>query len=102
VTEGIPSAAILALGSRGAVPSLGEASTAFEEYLLGELMRQASQPLVRDSLLDGGSAGRMYRELLHQEFARIAASRGTFGLAKMIEQQSGATDTEHGGQGETL
>jgi Rod binding domain-containing protein len=61
-------------------PSLDAAVGEFEAYLIGELLRMATRSS-GDALLDGGSAGRTYRELFYQEIGRIAAERGGLGLA---------------------
>ena len=68
--------------------SLRDASREFECMLIGTLLRQASQPIAGGSLLDGGSAGRMYRELFYQEIARIAAHRDDLGLGDLVQAAS--------------
>ena len=65
--------------------SLSEATREFEGLLVGTLLRLSSQPIAGEGLLDGGSAGRMYRELFFQEIARIAAQRDGFGLGALLE-----------------
>lgn len=77
----------LSLGSRGA----GEVDEAtalrtFEAYFLGEMLRIAT-PKSESGLLDGGQAGRMYREHFHQELARIVAENGGIGIADSLEGQ---------------
>ncbi len=56
----------------------------FEAYIVGEMLRRAS-PDNEGGLFDGGQAGRMYQDHLYQEFARIIAEQGDFGLAKQME-----------------
>ena len=58
----------------------------FEAYFLGEMLRIAA-PKGESSLLDGGQAGRMYREHFHQELARIVAEHGGVGIADSLEGQ---------------
>ncbi|MEZ4330193.1 MAG: rod-binding protein [Myxococcota bacterium] len=58
----------------------------FEAYFLGEMLRIAA-PKSESSLLDGGQAGRMYREHFHQELARIVAEHGGVGIADSLEGQ---------------
>ncbi len=66
---------------------LADAAREFEGLLLGMLLRSATQPLAGESLLDGGSAGRMYRELFFEEIARLAARRDELGFGGMLETQ---------------
>jgi Rod binding domain-containing protein len=59
----------------------------FEGLLLAELMKTASKPLGVSEILDGGSAGKIYREMFLDEVARMSAARGGLGLAKAIAEQ---------------
>ena len=68
-----------------------DAARQFEAFLVGQLLRTGSKPIAGETPLDGGSAGRMYRELFLEEVARLAASRGDFGLAEEIERQWSAS-----------
>ena len=56
---------------------------AFDAYFLGELLKR-SAPENPSGLFDGGQAGRMYRDHLYDELARIIAGRGDFGLASSL------------------
>lgn len=72
----------------GSAASAGsrKAAEAFEGYLLGAILRQATRPLSgRPALLDGGSAGRTFREMFLDEIARVAAARGDLGVARLLE-----------------
>ncbi len=66
--------------------SLEKAASEFEALLLGTLLKSGTQPIGGRSLLDGGSAGRMYRELLYQELARQATRDGAFGIGQLLER----------------
>ncbi len=68
-----------------------EAGAEFESFLLGRILRQATQPIGGETLLDGGSAGRMYRELLYEEMSRVAAEQRSLGIAEMVARQMGKT-----------
>ncbi|HEB88678.1 MAG TPA: hypothetical protein ENI85_03825 [Deltaproteobacteria bacterium] len=57
---------------------------AFDAYFLGEMLRR-SAPKETGSGFDGGQAGRMYRDHLYQELARLIAENGDFGLAASLE-----------------
>ena len=56
----------------------------FEAYVVGEMLRRAA-PNDGEGPFDGGQAGRMYRDHLYQEYARLIAEQGGFGLAKQLE-----------------
>ena len=62
----------------------------FEAYIVGEMLRRAA-PKSEGGLFDGGQAGRMYQDHLYQEYARLIAEDGRFGLAEQLEGQ--LTDT---------
>jgi len=75
----------------------------FESMVVGEMLRFASKPIAGGHALDGGSAGRMAREQLHAELARVASHGRGLGLAQQIERQLGAvaeTDARPAGRGE--
>ena len=84
---GLPGLLALAASEK---PSLRAVAREFEALLVGELTRQAARPLPGTRPLDGGSSGRMYREQFFQEVARLAAARGSLGIADAIERQLGA------------
>lgn len=85
-------------GSLPTVQSLGRyvpretdertALRSFEAYMVGEMMRRAA-PKESEGVFDGGEAGRMYRDHLYQEYARLIAEQGAFGLAKELEGSLG-------------
>lgn len=66
---------------------VGRVSQEFEALLLAELMKTALTPLGVSETLDGGSAGKIYREMFLDEVARMTAARGGLGLAKEIADQ---------------
>lgn len=75
---------------RGEETGLAAAARKFEALVLQEMLRTASRPLLPGgSPLDGGSAGRLYRELFYAEAAKLAARRGDLGIASAIERQAG-------------
>jgi len=59
----------------------------FEALLLTEVMKTASTPLGLSRILDGGSAGRLYREMFLEEVVRMGATRRGLGLAKALEEE---------------
>ncbi len=63
------------------------AARSFEALLLERLLRPATQPAFGPSPLDGGSAGRLYREMFVSEVARLAAERGGLGLGASLGER---------------
>jgi len=90
--------ALLSLAASEA-PSLRAVAREFEALLIGELTRQAAKPLPGTKPLVGGSAERMYREHFFQEVARLAAERGSLGIADQIERQLAAAAAAGGDEG---
>lgn len=76
-------------------PTPVEAARAFEALALERLLEPASRPLFGEGLLDGGSAGRLHRQLFLAEVARLAAERGALGLADALAP--GLTRGDEGG-----
>ena len=74
-------------------PSVASAAAEFEGHLLGAMLRMGTLKLGESHPLDGGSAGRMYRELLYEEIGRIAGERGALGISQLLETPSGARET---------
>ena len=62
-----------------------KAAREFEGLLLGTIQRTAARPIGGEHLLDGGSAGRMAREMWLQELASLAVRNGGLGLADLFE-----------------
>ena len=62
----------------------------FEALLLGELWKSAARGLGFSSLMDGGPAGRMYRERFFQEAVRTAVESRPSALASAIQRQLAA------------
>ena len=77
-------------------PSLREAASRFEAYLLGQIFSQAGSPLTKQPLLDSSSASRMYRELYIQEVASHAGPEGGLGIARLLEAQAGRAEAAAG------
>ncbi len=71
--------------ARRSPPTLEAAVAEFEAYYIGELLRMANRSSQSTGLLDGGPAGRTYRELFFEEIGRLAARHGGLGLAESFE-----------------
>jgi len=73
------------------------AAKEFEAMVLNEMMKAGNKPLMGESLLDGGSAGRMAREQFYSQLA-IEATRGAgLGLADRL---AGSNETAARNQGD--
>ena len=80
----------LALASRPAAAQtdISEAARAFEGLLLGSIQRTAARPIGGEHWLDGGSAGRMAREMWLQELATLAVRENGLGLERVFESRT--------------
>ncbi|MBB85557.1 MAG: hypothetical protein CL931_17235 [Deltaproteobacteria bacterium] len=58
----------------------------FEAYIVGEMLLRAA-PKDEGGIFSGGEAGKMYQDHLYQEYARLIAEDGRFGLAQQLEGQ---------------
>jgi hypothetical protein len=68
-----------------------EAVRRFEALLLERLLAPLTEsPKSLPAWVDGGSAGRMARELHVAELARIAAERGSLGVEKWLDAPGGS------------
>ncbi len=61
-----------------------EALREFDAYFLAQILKGA-QSASEEHMLDGGSAGRMYRDYFYDELARVLAERGGFGLTEQLK-----------------
>ena len=61
------------------------AATSFESLLFSQVFQSAAKPLFEDSLLSGGSAGRMFNEMFIQTLAEGAVRDAGLGIASLIE-----------------
>ncbi len=67
--------------------STAKAAREFEAYFVDQLLRLGSQPLFGDTPLSGGEGGKLYRDLFHQELARIVSERQELGIGAAIRAQ---------------
>ena len=69
---------------------LAAAAKQFEAIFVRQMLTEARKSSFGDSLL-GSEAQNTFREMQDSKFADLAAERGVFGLARVIEQQIGAS-----------
>lgn len=72
--------------------ALRKVAQEFEALLVGEMMKRGGKPLMGESLLSGGSAGRMWQEMFLDQIVREGG--GSFGIAEAVERELGATRTD--------
>ena len=69
---------------------LAEVSQQFEAIFVRQMLAEARKSHFGGEDLLGGQGMDTFRQMQDERFAQIAAERGSFGLAKMIEAQIGA------------
>ncbi len=67
-----------------------EAAREFEAFLLHRMLKSATRPVGGPHLLDGGPAGRLFRDLFLEEAARLAVAGRGLGF---VESVTGETET---------
>ncbi len=60
----------------------------FDAYFLSQFLKSAGGA-TEEHLLDGGSAGRMYRDQFMDEIARVLAEHGGIGISQQLADQLG-------------
>ena len=67
---------------------VAEVSRQFEAVLLRQILSQAQKPLFKSSLIGGGgTTNAIYQDMVTQQLADRISQGGTFGFAKVLEQQ---------------
>lgn len=79
-------------------PDAEKATREFDAYFLSQFLKSAGSAS-EEHMLDGGSAGRMYRDQFFDEIARILAEHGGMGVSQQLAAQLGKEAS--GGEGET-
>ncbi|MCP3983644.1 MAG: hypothetical protein GY723_04605 [bacterium] len=80
-----------AAAERNDAGALQKVAREFEALLVGEMMKQASKPLLEEGMLSGGSAGRMWNEMFLDQIVREGG--GSFGLAEAVERELGVASS---------
>jgi Rod binding domain-containing protein len=68
---------------------LQTAARDFEALLLHQALKSGTRPLSEGGLLDGGSAGRLFRDLFLEEAARLATRDKGLGLGAEVAKAVG-------------
>lgn len=67
---------------------VSEVSRQFEAVLLRQILSQAQKPMFKSSLTPGGgTTNAIYQDMVTQQLADRISQGGTFGFAKVLEQQ---------------
>jgi len=67
---------------------IGEVSRQFEAVLLRQILSQAQKPMFKSSLMPAdGTTNAIYQDMVTQQLADRISQGGTFGFAKVLEQQ---------------
>ena len=75
---------------------IGEVSRQFEGVLLRQILSQAQKPMFKSSLMPAdGTTNAIYQDMITKQLADRISRGGTFGFAKVLEQQ---LTTEIGGK----
>ena len=73
--------------------AIREAAKAFEAVFINQLMKSMRKTLPEDGLLGKGFANQVFNGMLDQEYSQIASKSGQFGLANVIAEQFGVSDS---------
>ena len=86
-----PGTALSAAPTKDQRTQLAEVSQQFEAIFVRQMLAEARKTHFGGDELLGGQGMDTFRQMQDDRFAEIAAERGSFGLAKMIEAQIGAS-----------
>ncbi|MDP6980484.1 MAG: rod-binding protein [Myxococcota bacterium] len=67
-------------------PDAEKATREFDAYFLSQFLKSAGGA-TEEHLLDGGSAGRMYRDQFMDEIARVLAEHGGVGISQQLADE---------------
>ncbi|MGH0033737.1 MAG: hypothetical protein ACQGVK_01775 [Myxococcota bacterium] len=85
--DAVENARILSSGPGRTPPETtpAEAARQFEAYLLHQMLKTATRPIAGRHLLDGGSSGRMFRDLFLEEVSRLAVEGRGLGVVRSLD-----------------
>lgn len=66
---------------------IGTLSQQFEAVLLRQVLRQATQPLIKSSLSDSSAVSGIYQDMVTDHLAEAISQSGSFGLAQTLQEQ---------------
>ena len=75
-------------GASGEGKSLEEVAQQFESLFVKQMLDSMRSTLSKENrLVDTGMAGEYFQDMLYEEYSKIMAKRGTFGVAELIVEQ---------------
>jgi peptidoglycan hydrolase FlgJ len=79
--------ATVAAGNKAAPPAVRQAAEQFESFFLSQSLESMFAGVDTNSLFGGGPGETVYRSLLLQEYGKIAARSGGFGIADAVQRE---------------
>ena len=67
---------------------LKEAADGFEELFVHKLLQIMRSTVPKENLLSGGRGEEIFQDMLDENYAKIITKNGSFGLSKMIFEQT--------------
>jgi peptidoglycan hydrolase FlgJ len=74
---------------------LTEVSRQFEAVLLRQILGQAQKPMFQSSLFNSSSSNAIYQDMITEQLADRISRGGSFGFAKVLQQQLTSPSTEN-------
>ena len=68
-------------------PQVRQAAEDFEAVFLGQMLAPMFEGLETEGLFGGGSAERVYRSMMIQEYGRAMAAGGGIGIADAVQRE---------------
>ncbi len=75
-------------------PDAVKATQDFDAYFLSQFLKSAGASS-EEHMLDGGSAGRMYRDQFFDEIARVLAEHGGIGISQQLADKMDPENETH-------
>ncbi len=72
-------------------PKLRDACEEFETLFLKQMLGSMRKNIQKSGLLDGGMSEEIFQDMLYDEYARMMAKSGDFGIARIMYDQLSGT-----------
>jgi len=84
-----PGTSVAAVPTNGtpATPAIRQTAEQFESFFLSQSLESMFAGVDTNSLFGGGQGESVYRSLLLQEYGKIAARSGGFGIADAVQRE---------------
>ena len=67
--------------------SADAAAEDFEAFFISQMLDQMYVGIKTDGMFGGGQGENVFRGMLHQEYGKVVAERGGFGIADMVRSE---------------